>query len=114
MSLEVGGRGAREGGGWLQNHKECRRMLRISVLGEWAGGGRLGSESKELHETVIISCLWKWVGGGRVAPESQEMHGTVSIFMVWEVGGKLAAGLRVNRNAYDSYHFDSFGSASNA
>ena len=79
----------------------------------WPGGGRLDSESKELHETVIISCLWKWVGGGRVAPESQEMHGTVSIFMVLEVGGKLAAGIRIIRNAWDCYHFHSFGSASN-
>ena len=48
-----------------------------------------------------------------LAPESLEMHGTVSIFMVLEVGGKLAAGLRIIRNAWDCYHFQSFRSASN-
>ena len=86
------------------------RAIIFMVL-EVGGRGPLGSESKELHETVIISCLWKWVGGGRVAPESQEMHGTLSIFMVLEVGGKLAAGIRIIRNAWDCYHFQSFRSA---
>ena len=74
MSLEVGGRGAHEGGGWLQIHKKCIGMLSFSWFGEWAGGGRLVSESKQLHETVII-------------------------FMSLEVGGRGASGSRIIRNA---------------
>ena len=88
MSLEVGGRGACEGGGWLQNHKECKRML-------WPGGGRLDSESKQLHETVII-----FMSLGVGVRGEWPQNGTVGIFMILEVGGKLAAGLRIRRNAW--------------
>ena len=65
---------AREGGGWLQNHKKCIGLLSFSWFWKWAGGGRLGSESKELHRTVII-------------------------FMSLEVGGRGASGFRIIRNA---------------
>ena len=70
---------ARDGCGWLQNHKKCIGLSSFAWFWKWAGGGRLGSESKEMHRPV-------------------------SIFMVLEAGGKRAAGRRIIRNAKDSYH----------
>ena len=34
-----------EGSGWLHHHKKCMGQSSFSWFWEWAGGGRLGSES---------------------------------------------------------------------
>ena len=109
----------REGGGWLQNHKKCMGLSLLSWFWKWAGGGRLGPESKEMYRTAITfhvfgsgweggewlqkhkrcigqsTCSWFWKRAGRrrLASESQEMHRTVLIFMVLGKdlgGGQLA------------------------
>ena len=74
----------REGGGWVQNQKNC-----------------LGLPS--------FTCLWKRGASGfrikRNAWDSQHFHDFGS-------GGEVGAGLRIIRNASETYHFHSFGSAS--
>ena len=53
----------------------------------------MASESQGMHRSVII-----FMSLGVGVRGEWPQNGTVGIFMILEVGGKLAAGLRIIRN----------------
>ena len=104
---------ARGGGVWLQNHKKCMELLSFSRFWKWAGGGRLGSESKELPRTAIIFMSLEVGGRGASGFRIKRNAWDSQHFYDFGSGGEVGAGLRIIRNASETDHFHSFGSASN-